>query len=225
MLSVVVPAYNEARALPRTLAALLAEPGAREVIVVDGGSDDGTFELAASFPGVRVTGAERGRASQMNAGAHDARGEWLLFLHADTCLPEGALGRLEAFLARAGCGGGAFRHRFRQRHWLLALVSAGNNLRCRLSRVYLGDQAIFVRAEAFRRLGGFPEVPVLEDVIFSERLRRAEKTVLLPEAAVTDARRFLEQGIVRTTARGIAILARHKLGLPVDGRGYREAIR
>lgn len=225
MVSVIIPVYNEAKALPAALAALASQAGDHEVVVVDGGSTDATRALVRGCPNIRLVCAGKGRGMQMNAGAHIARGEWLLFLHADTRLPDGALARLDALAAEPDCEGGAFRHRFMQRHWLLRLVSFVQNARCRITRVYFGDQAIFVRAAMFRRLGGFPEVPILEDVLFCEKLRRVTRPRLLPDAIRTDARRFLECGIVRTSLRALAILACHRLRLPIRGRGFHEEIR
>lgn len=228
MISVVMPVLNEAAALPGALAALLAQAGDWELIVVDGGSSDGTPAVVPvpAAGRVRLLHTQRGRGAQMNAGAAVARGDTLLFLHADTRLPTGALARLDAAIA---CGvswqGGAFRHAFAPTDWRLRLVSAGNNLRCRRSRVYFGDQAIFVRSALFQRLGGFPEVPVLEDVMFCERLRTHAATVLLPEVVHTDSRRFLHHGVWRSVWRGLRILLRHRLGLPVDGQGYTDTVR
>ncbi|MBA3575815.1 MAG: hypothetical protein H0W37_12855, partial [Pseudonocardiales bacterium] len=109
--------------------------------------------------------------------------------------------------------------------WRLQIVSAGNNLRCRLSRIYFGDQAIFVRRSLFERVGGFPEVPLLEDMIFCERLRPHTRAVLLPESITTDARRFLHHGVWRSTVRGLLILGRHRLGLPPRGHGFSDEVR
>ncbi|MBA3477401.1 MAG: hypothetical protein H0T52_03215, partial [Lautropia sp.] len=106
---------------------------------------------------------------------------------------------------------GAFRHRFASTDRRLRLISAVHNLRCRLTRIYFGDQAIFVRRSLFEKLGGFPVVPVLEDVIFCERLRRVTRSVMLRSAVTTDPRRFLHHGIWRTSFRALAILARHSL--------------
>lgn len=221
MVSVIIPVLNEGKVLAGALAALRRQAGEHEIIVVDGGSTDDTRAIAAGA-GTRVACAARGRGAQMNAGACLARGEWLLFLHADTRLPDGALACVDAL---PDCHGGAFRHRFTQRHFLLRLVSWTQNLRCRLTRVYFGDQAIFVRAATFQRLGGFPEVPILEDVLFCERLRSVGQSVLLPQAISTDARRFLERGIVRTSLRALAILACHRLRLPIRGRAFTDEIR
>jgi GT2 family glycosyltransferase len=162
----------------------------------------------------------------MNAGVRAARGDVLLFLHADTRLPDGAIARLGEMLGRdARLQAGAFTHRFEPTDWRLRLVSFGNNLRCRRSRIYFGDQAIFVRRTAFERAGGFPEVPILEDVIFCERLRRFTRAVLLPDRVTTDPRRFLHHGVWRTTWRGVMILMRHRFGFSPGGLGYTDEVR
>ncbi|HYF21186.1 MAG TPA: TIGR04283 family arsenosugar biosynthesis glycosyltransferase [Ramlibacter sp.] len=226
MISVVMPVLDEAAGLRATLAALLAQPGEYEVIVVDGGSRDATCEIVAAHEQVRLLRAARGRAAQMNAGAAVARGDTLLFLHADTRLPAGAIARLEAaFRSGVRWQAGAFRHAFEPTDWRLRLVSWGNNLRCRRSRVYFGDQAIFVRTELFRRAGGFPEVPMLEDVMFCERIRGLAPTVLLPEAVQTDSRRLRHHGVWRSVWRGLRILLLHRLGLRPDGHGFGDPVR
>ncbi len=224
MISVIVPVLNESAALPAFLGALREQRGAFEVIVVDGGSDDGTLELAASDPFVRLLQSARGRGRQLNAGAALARGDTLLFLHADTRLPPGAVELLDGAAARA-CEAGAFTHSFSPIDWRLRLVSAAHNLRCRWTRVYYGDQAIFVRKSLFERVGGFPEVPMLEDVIFCERLRPLTRAVLLPQVISTDSRRFMHHGVWRSIARGVTILVRHRLGLPVLGGGFSDPVR
>ena len=135
--------------------------------------------------------APKGRALQMNAGARVAHGDaafsarrHVIAIRCDRP-PGGADESVQA---------GAFRHRFTPDDWQLRLISAGDNLRCRITRIYYGDQALFVRAPVFHALGGFPEVPMLEDVMFCELLRRVTKPVLLREAVRTDARRFIEHG-------------------------------
>lgn len=224
MISVVIPVLNEVRALPATLAALREQGERHETIVVDGGSDDGTPDIAARDPTVRLLRSARGRGRQMNAGAALARGETLLFLHADTRLAPGAIELLDGASA-APWQAGAFTHSFSPADWRLRLVSAAHNLRCRWTRVYYGDQAIFVRKTLFERVGGFPAVPMLEDVIFCERLRPLTRAVLLAQAVSTDSRRFFHHGVWRSIARGVTIVVRHRLGLPVSGRGFSDPVR
>ncbi len=187
VISVIVPAYNEEKVLPQTLAALLRQPGQYEVILVDGGSSDRTGAMARSFPGVRVHEALKGRASQMNAGAKCARGEWLLFLHADTQLPPGAIRRLNEMEPDETVQAGGFMHRFSGDDWRLRLISWLDNFRCARSRIIYGDQALFVRRALFERLGGFPDQPILEDVAFCERLIRVTTPLLLPSPVLPRA--------------------------------------
>jgi len=173
MISVIIPAYNEEKTLPGTLRALSQQPGVFEVMVVDGGSSDGTSELARDQAGVRLLTAPKGRASQMNAGATAARGEWLLFLHADTLLPENALSRLNQWEADPHYQAGGFTHRFSGDDWRLRLVSFLDNVRCRRTHIIFGDQALFVRRVLFQNLGGFPVQPILEDIAFCQKLLQA----------------------------------------------------
>lgn len=226
MISVIIPAYNEAKALPATLGRLAAETADYEIIVVDGGSTDATCEIAHSYPRVQVASALKGRALQMNAGARLARGDCLLFLHADTLLPEGALARLDALCANGSqCEAGGFRHRFSGDDWRLKLISWLHNTRCRLTRVFYGDQAMFVRRELFWRLGGFPAKPILEDVLFSEKLRRATRPVLLRDYVLTDSRKFVQRGVARSFARVLTILLCHQLRLPIAARAFFDDVR
>lgn len=226
MISVVIPAYNEEKALRATLQSVLRQRGSYELIVVDGGSTDRTPELVREHQGARLFTATKGRASQMNAGAHAARGEWLLFLHADTLLPDGALARLQALESEHTCQAGGFRHRFSGKGWRLGLISWMDNVRARLTHIIYGDQAMFVRRALFERLGGFPEDrPFLEDIHFCERLKRVTRPVLLDACVITDSRKFEKMGIWRSTARCALILACHILRLPIAGRAFFADVR
>lgn len=222
MISIIVPVLNEAKILAAALGELLEQEGRFEVIVVDGGSTDGSHEVAQQAAGARCILSGKGRGTQMNAGAVAARGELFLFLHVDTRLPPGAIQALQT-AADAGLQAGAFRHSFADADWRLRLISSGHNLQCRLTRIYYGDHAIFVRRDVFERVRGFPEVPLLEDVIFCQRLRSVVRATLLPQVVTTDARRFRQRGVWRTTGRALLILARHALGLtPGDRRSWDE---
>jgi rSAM/selenodomain-associated transferase 2 len=196
--SVVVPALDEAAGIAAHLAALqpLRARGC-EVVVVDGGSRDATVELARPLAD-RVLRAPRGRGPQLGAGARAARGDVLLFLHADTRLPEGALDAVLAALSDGVRGWGRFDVEVSGRHPLLPLVSRGINARSRLSGIATGDQAIFVRRDRLAAAGGVPELPLMEDVALSTRLRRAGRPACLRLRVVTSGRRWESRGVART---------------------------
>ena len=184
---------NEAGRIGAALAAL--EPLRRaghEVVVVDGGSDDRTAELAAAGCD-RVVAARRGRALQLNAGARAATGDALVFLHADTRLPAAAETMVLAALKDHAWG--RFDVRIETRHRLLRLVACAMNLRSRLTGIATGDQAIFVRREAF---AGFPEIALMEDIAFSKRMKRVGSPACLGARVTTSGRRWEERGVLRT---------------------------
>lgn len=196
-LSVVVPALNEAAVLPALLHRLqpLRERG-HELLLADGGSHDGTPELAAPWVDVLVAAA-RGRARQQNAGAAQARGACLLFLHADTRLPDGADRLLQQALA-AGAHWGRFDVEIDGRPALLRVVAALMNLRSRATGIATGDQAIFVSREAFARVGGFPDQPLMEDIELSRRLKALGPPACLRAKVLTSGRRWEQRGVWRT---------------------------
>ena len=196
-ISIIVPALDEEDEIAATLRSARA-PGVGEILVVDGGSRDATVAVAAPLADV-VLGAQRGRALQMNAGAERARGDILLFLHADTRLPAGFAASVEEAV-RAGAVGGRFDVALRGSHAFLPVVAAAINLRSRVTRIFTGDQAMFVRRDAFARLGGFAAIPLMEDVDFSARLRRLGSIASLRLRVSTSARRWEENGVARTVA-------------------------
>lgn len=197
-LSVIVPTLNEAAGIVATLQSLggLRRCG-HEVIVVDGGSGDGTAALAAGLAD-RVLTATPGRAAQMNAGARVAAGDVLLFLHADTRLPEAADRLVLQGLAASGALWGRFDVRIAGLHPLLRVVETMMNLRSRLTRICTGDQGIFVRREAFEAVGGYPAQALMEDIAISARLRRLSAPLCLRARCLTSARRWESRGVVRT---------------------------
>jgi rSAM/selenodomain-associated transferase 2 len=196
LLSIIIPTLNESSLIEPALRRLQAQAPEVERIVADGGSSDGTPELARAY--AQVVLAPRGRARQMNAGARAAQGDWLLFLHADTALPNGFL-RWIAQAERAGYGAGAFRLHIEGHHPLLPLLAMGANLRTRWRGIALGDQALFARHALFKRLGGFPDLPLMEDYAFALRLRAAgEPLFLAGEAVTTSGRRWDMHGFWRT---------------------------
>jgi rSAM/selenodomain-associated transferase 2 len=198
-LSIIIPVLDEAAAIADAIAALAPyRAGGAEVIVVDGGSRDGTIEAARPLAD-RVITAPRGRGSQMNAGAAAARGDVLLFLHADTRLPSQAEHLVVDALARTKWAWGRFDVTIAGRSPFLGVVAAMMNLRSRLSGIATGDQAMFMTRAAFAQVGGFPDIPLMEDIVMSRRLKRVSAPACLGARVTTSGRRWDRDGVVRTT--------------------------
>lgn len=197
VISIVMPVLDEADGIVAALAALhpLRAAGA-EVLVVDGGSTDATVALATPLAD-RVIAAPRGRASQMNAGAAVARGEVLLFLHADTILPEGAM-HLIAAAVSASRVWGRFDVAINGRSPWLPLVATLMSRRSRLTGIATGDQAMFVTRSAFTTVGGFPDLPLMEDIELSKRLLQHSRPACIAARVTTSGRRWERHGIWRT---------------------------
>lgn len=213
-LSIIIPTLNEREQLPETLARIEALGLASEIIVVDGGSTDGTREWLARQSSIQVVESARGKGVQLNAGARVSSGDVLLFLHADCRLPQDAGSRIEAALRFPDVVGGGFQVRFaEQRPWLLRPVAAGINLRSRLRQSATGDQAIFVRRSAFEGLGGFAEWPLFEDVDLVNRLKKLGRFVVLGSKVVISSRRYLTKGILRTVLTIHALRVGYSLGI------------
>lgn len=197
-ISVIVPLLNERRVLRQLIAELQQHrQNGCEVILVDGGSHDGSTELARAA-GLAVLTSEPGRARQMNTGARRARGDILLFLHADTRLPGGAITLIRRALADESRTWGFFAVQIEGSSRLLRLVAFLMNQRSRLTGIATGDQAIFVRRTTFERLSGFPEQPLMEDVEISRRLKRTARPVCLRARVSTSGRRWETRGILKT---------------------------
>jgi rSAM/selenodomain-associated transferase 2 len=222
-ISVIVPALDEAAAigpLVDSLAGQVAAP-AFQVLLVDGGSRDGTIARFRALThdwtttGRRagwLSAAPAGRARQMNQGAAAATGETLVFLHADTTLPPRGLAAVAGALADPCVVGGGFRLAYQDPDPRLRLIAGWATARSRLFRIHYGDQAIFVRRRVFAALGGFPDIPLFEDLRFSRALRRAGRVRTLPIAVVTSGRRLLQGGVGRTAARFAWLKLRHAFG-------------
>jgi rSAM/selenodomain-associated transferase 2 len=197
-LSIIMPVLNEGEGIAGTLDALaeLRALGA-EIVVVDGGSNDATIQRAR-LRADRVIPAARGRASQMNAGAEKASGDVFLFLHADTRLPREADHLVLDGLERSGAIWGRFDVTIAGRAALLPLVAWFMNLRSRLSGVATGDQAMFVKRESFRAVGGFPAIALMEDIALSKRLKRLGRPLCLHARVTTSGRRWERHGVLRT---------------------------
>ncbi len=196
--SIIVPVLNEAAGLEAILAPLQAwRRQGHEVIVVDGGSTDASLALAGPRAD-RVTQTAPGRARQQNAGARLAQGDILLFLHADTRLPEQALEAIAQGLRQQGRCWGRFDVRLTGRRPMFRVIETLMNWRSRLSGIATGDQAIFVTREAFQRVGGFPDIALMEDIAISKRLKRLGRPLCLRGPALTSSRRWEQGGVWRT---------------------------
>lgn len=210
-IAVIVPVLNEAE----SIAALiddLGRHGFSDVIVVDGGSEDGTPGIVAVAKTARLIRAPRGRGRQLNAGAAAVDVDILLFLHADTRLPQDACGQIRAVLKDARVLGGCFKLSFDMKHPLLSLYSRASAFDTVFTT--FGDQAYFVRASAFRDVGGFPDWPFLEDVELRRRFRRRGRFMKANATVVTSARRFRSEGILRRQLLNAVILCAFLAGVP-----------
>jgi len=206
----VIPTLQEADRITHAIESARA-PGV-EIIVADGGSRDATRERAAAA-GARVVAAEAGRARQLAAGALAADADAIVLLHADTQLPPGWSDAVRGALADPAVAGGAFAFRFAERGLALRLVEWGVRVRLALARLPFGDQALFVRRSALDAIGGIPQAPIMEDLDLVRALRAQGRLALLPDAAVTSARRYLERGVWRTVVRNALALSAWALGL------------
>jgi rSAM/selenodomain-associated transferase 2 len=198
-LSIVIPVLDEAERLEERLGRLspLRRRGC-EIVIVDGGSRDGTLAKAEAAAD-QAFAAPRGRGSQMNAGAARARGDTLLFLHADTVLPNDAAA-LIATAIDGGAAWGRFDVEIAGRHPLLPVVAAMMNARSRLTGIATGDQAMFVRREVFDKVGGFPDIPLMEDIALSAALKRLSRPARIADRVTTSGRRWERNGVIRTIA-------------------------
>jgi rSAM/selenodomain-associated transferase 2 len=210
-ISIIIPALNEADTL-KTVLDSVAGSAVEEVIVVDGGSEDGTAERARSY-GARVVEAPRGRATQMNAGAQIAQGDILLFLHADTCLPTAFGEEIRRVLEQTGVVAGAFSLGIGADGPLLRWIEHLANWRSRALQLPYGDQGFFLKAELFRSLNGFPMMPLMEDLEMARRVRKQGRIAISPLAVKTSARRWESRGVLRTTLLNQLFLLSYFLGI------------
>jgi len=213
-ISIIIPTLNEAECIGQTVAGLAGQPGV-EVIVADGGSQDRTVALAAAA-GATVIAAPLGRGSQQNAGAREAQGKVLLFLHVDTRLPEGFATQVREALNQPGIVAGAFRFAIDATGWRFRLLEYGANWRAAWFGLPYGDQALFLPAARFQAMGGFRGIALLEDLELMRRLRKIGRIALLANPAITSARRWQRLGCVRTTLINQLILLGFFCGLSPD---------
>jgi rSAM/selenodomain-associated transferase 2 len=212
-LCIVVPALDEAANLARLLPDLARRCPGAEVIVVDGGSRDETPAVVGRHSGARLLVSARGRARQMNAGARAAAGDVLLFLHADTRLPDGAAAAIERALAGPRVVGGRFDVGFDSPRPVFRMIAWFMNARSRLSGICTGDQAIFVRREDFDAVGGYPDIPLMEDIELSRRLKRRGRLHALRLRVTTSARKWEREGPLRTVGLMWALRGLHFCGV------------
>jgi rSAM/selenodomain-associated transferase 2 len=210
-ISIIIPTLNEAGYIKEAIAT--TQPGINiEVIVVDGGSDDDTVAIAQSL-NVKVISSSPGRAAQMNAGAIAASGEILLFLHADTRLPTGFDDMVRTALQQPGTAAGAFNLRIDASLLSLRWVEWGINVRSHFYQMPYGDQAIFLTKAVFQQIGGFPELPIMEDFELMRRLKRIGQIVIIATPVVTSARRWLQKGVFKTTLLNQIVIIAYLLGV------------
>jgi rSAM/selenodomain-associated transferase 2 len=218
-ISVVVPTLNEEKNIAATVAAIHSLR-ADELLIVDGGSTDQTVEICHRL-GLNVFSSPRGRSVQMNLGAERATGDVLLFLHADTRLPPSALDDIRAAMTDRRCPGGRFDVRLDGDHWMLKIVGAMISFRSRVTKIATGDQAIFVRRDVFAALGGYPNIPLMEDIAFSRALRRMGRVACLHSRVITSGRRWEIEGIWRTILKMWTLKSLYLLGVsPVRLKRY-----
>jgi rSAM/selenodomain-associated transferase 2 len=202
--SIIIPTLNEEGCLADTLA-LLRPHQPHEIIIVDGGSSDATCRLAGA--GDLLLQGERGRALQMNLGAAHATGDVLLFLHADCSLEADALTEAERLLARRGIIAGCFRMRVRARGRLYRWIDACATARVRLTGMVYGDQGLFLRRDTFQRLSGFPRLRFMEDLFFSQTLRRLGRIAVANRHIYVSPRRWQQAGLIRQSLRNWTLTA------------------
>jgi rSAM/selenodomain-associated transferase 2/rSAM/selenodomain-associated transferase 1 len=224
-ISVIVPALDEADSIGRTLASI-PQRADLEVIVVDGGSSDGTPELA-SAGGARVVPGSPPRSRQANLGAAAAQGTIYLFLHADTLLPQDFADPVRGISANPSLAGGAFTLKIDSERTGIRAVERVANLRSRYLSLPYGDQALFVTARRFWELGGFPLMPIMEDYVFVRRLARTGRIAILEQPVITSGRRWAQLGIVRTTLINQLMVLAYQLGVAPEvlERWYRRSRR
>lgn len=225
MISIIIPVLNEEKALPETLSNVLSQSDNAQIIIVDGGSNDRTQMIARENTRVELIVSPRGRARQMNAGAAKARGEWLLFLHADTLLPAKALQEIQSLSSSKDKQAGCFHQRFSKDHWFLRFVSRLHNWRCHRTRIMYGDQAMFIRRQLFESIGGFPEQDILEDVLISELIVEQTNPVLLEQEVITSSRKFEQRGLFRSFFDIFIIMSCHELRLPIFRQAFFAGFR
>ncbi len=210
-ISIIIPTLNESENIKATLVSTQSSTNV-EVIVVDGGSEDNTVDIAESL-GVKVIAGYKNRARQMNAGAMNATGDILLFLHADTLLPANFDAMIRTALQQPSTVAGAFALRINAPDIGLRLVELGVKYRSKLFKMPYGDQAIFITKDKFKDIGGFPELAIMEDFEFIRNLKDLGKITFIPVPVITSPRRWLKKGILQTTLINQFVIIAYFLGI------------
>jgi len=211
VISIIIPALNEEKVLPHTLNQLAGVKHI-EIIVVDGGSSDRTVEIADAH-GAQVIFSQQGRGVQLNRGVESSSGEILLFLHGDTRLPDNFAELIRKTILKKNCAAGAFSLAIDSPKKSLAVIAYCANLRSKFLHMPYGDQAIFTSRKAYDKAGGFAEVPIMEDYIFMQNIRKYGSIYILDETALTSARRWQNMGVIRTTLINQLIVFSYKCGI------------
>lgn len=214
MVSIIISIYNEEKILAEHSPRLKDLSQYAEFIFVDGGSTDKSIELASMLG--RVLSCHKGRAIQMNYGAQHARFDTVFFLHADSIISTQTLLSVERQVKENDFIGGCLTQLIDRKKIIYRIIEAQGNLRARLSKIFYGDQGIFVKKDVFFKIGGFPEAPVMEDVLFSRKLRNAGKTIVLSDKIVVSPRRWERKGVVKTTLFFNLIIILFRLGYPLE---------
>ena len=213
-ISIIIPVLNEANTIARVISTARNAENV-EIIVADGGSSDGTVEIAQNRAD-RSISTTPGRATQMNAGAAASTGDILLFLHADTLLPRGYDSLVRQALAKPSSAAGAFELKIDGRRLCLRLVETGVNWRSNFLQMPYGDQAIFLSSATFDKIGGFPDLPLMEDFEFVRRLKKQGRIEILPLPVLTSARRWQQVGVLKTTIVNQIVIIAYFLGVSPD---------
>lgn len=197
MISIIIPVLNEEKNISAALENVERLNGEKEIIVVDGGSIDNTMDIVKK-KGIMLLSSQKGRGCQMNRGAEIANGDTLLFLHADTTLPENAITRIAETIKNHKIVGGRFDVRFDDDRFVFKLIAFLMNWRSRLTGIFTGDQAIFIRKSVFKDIGGYLEIPLMEDIALSKKMKRTGRVACLGDSTITSAKKWKEEGIIKT---------------------------
>jgi len=211
MISVIIPIFNEEEYIKPCLRGIYKQKSDYEIIIVDYSSADSTIKIAKKYSKVRVIKSKKGRVMQMNTGTIKAKGDILLFLHADTIMPTNAFVKIESSIGKGFIGGG-FLQRFSEKNFLLRLVSLRSNLRTLTTHIFFGDQAMFVRKDIFEKLNGFRDIPIMEDLEFSKRMKKEGKVSIIKNKVFISGRNYLRNGILKLTFIYFILMVMYHLG-------------